>query len=462
MSGARGAVAAVDPAAAAARRAIPEPNCRRRRRGRRRPSRRLRSRRRRRCSSRRRAPSCRRSRRRRRRTRRRAAASATCPTAARTPSAPNGRRTSAVPKRGGDGECDGESQPWRCDLRCYHNDGGDCDPKPSPDASPPPVKPSPKPCIPYDKCFDDPAHGCDAEEMMQKNCGTPFLRAATRQVNPGACEKSTLCDDLASGPSGCVRRQKGQHNGVPNENFWDTHTVPCADFTTKEKCEELAPSYNVDFCVWSGVVFRDVCPMTWATAARRLLRRRRCRRRPRRRRPRRRRRLAAAELPPPPPPLIESPTPEPKPCHSCAPTRPTTYASARTSARTTRTSPPTARHLQPAALPGAVALAAAAVGAAAAPPSSPPLSAPPPSVLPPSPPPSPRQCAPQRRVPAAARRHGVLEFGRGRQRRYEAASRAALRTNLVSPRGIDPRGEQLDGKDITQNPALAYKGVSIR
>ena len=113
----------------------------------------------------------------------------------------------------GDGECDGKDQPWRCDLRCYHNDGGDCDPKPSPDASPPPVKPSPKPCIPYDDCFDDPAHGCDAEEMMQKNCGTPFLRAATRQVNPGACEKSTLCDDVASGSSGCVRRAKGQHNG---------------------------------------------------------------------------------------------------------------------------------------------------------------------------------------------------------------------------------------------------------
>ena len=32
-----------------------------------------------------------------------------------------------------------------------------------------------------------------------------------------------------------------------------------AEFATKEKCEELAPSYNGDFCMWSGA------PHAWAT-----------------------------------------------------------------------------------------------------------------------------------------------------------------------------------------------------
>ena len=40
---------------------------------------------------------------------------------------------------------------------------------------------------------------------------------------------------------------------VRNENG-EKYSVSCDAFTTKEKCEELAPSYNGDFCVWSGVV----------------------------------------------------------------------------------------------------------------------------------------------------------------------------------------------------------------
>ena len=47
---------------------------------------------------------------------------------------------------------------------------------------------------------------------------------------------------------GCVRRPEGQHN----KNYWLSHTVPCAEFATKEVCEELAPSYNNDFCMWSA------------------------------------------------------------------------------------------------------------------------------------------------------------------------------------------------------------------
>ena len=206
-------------------------------------------------------PGCRRSRRRRRRTRRRAAASATCPTAARTPSARSGRPTSAAPKRGlamvvRRRESAVAVRPSLLPQRRRRL---------RPEAVARRVAAAgeavAEPCIPYDKCFDDPAHGCDAEETMQKNCGTPFLARPPGRSTLGRAR----VDPVRRRCQRALRvrpRQKGQHNGVPNENFWDTHTVPCADFTTKEKCEELAPSYNGDFCVWSGVAFRDVCPMT--------------------------------------------------------------------------------------------------------------------------------------------------------------------------------------------------------
>ena len=98
------------------------------------------------------------------------------------------------------------------------------------------------------------------------------------------------------------------------------------------------------------------------------------------------------------------------------------------------------------------------------PPSSPPPSAPPPSVPPPSPPPSPRpMCPPNgayqlRQDVTAYSKSGAVVSGD----KYTAPKSGYwCGSNLVEPsfEGSTLGVNNLDGKDITQNPVLVYKGV---